>query len=667
MGSSNIIDHIFVTEGIIDYVTASGYMAFQEGCLSDHIMLWIEFDSRKFFGGRGPKIVRPAARDFKYNNTVLREKFITELRGKFEHQNIGKRVHKVAEELSSQRDHHVAIKQYMAIDRDIISSIKGAAKRTVKKNHGYSRSPALSNNSTEVLFWRMILQCKRNKFPLSDRVYTIASRLNIPHDKFVTLTIPKIHSKISKARQIQRQTQDHAKELRIQWLAGAARTKAAEDNDKAEREIQNMIKQMHIVSMHQKLTRITKGSRGGLDYIEVPTGEWYYSTEHNELYHFDHGLFECHVAKKEENSFHSHSSLKVPPSKLVEVTVEKEDDGIAIVGTYIGPIQWRKVVDSEEMESILLERNKKHLQQVAMEEAPPTQPEFRTLFDDYGCGPNSDRVLEGEVTSDLEQFPTVVRTWFQTLKRTEKEKQCHPIDGWITAKEFREAFWKVKENTSSSPSGIHYTFWKCIADDDEISEIMAIMMSLPFVYGFVNERWTYSIDVMLEKVKGLRQIHRLRIIGLVEADFNTALKIFFAKKLIANTESTDLTEEQWARPNRTAMDPALRKLLSFEYSRVMYVTLVFFANDTTACFDRMVPDISAIISRKYGMEKNVLIYRNKVLEELKRSIRTMQGDSKKYYKREHYELPMAGEYQGKLMLPHFGAQSLIHFYAHTNN
>jgi hypothetical protein len=173
------------------------------------------------------------------------------------------------------------------------------------------------------------------------------------------------------------------------------------------------------------------------------------------------------------------------------------------------------------------------------------------------------------------------------------------------------------------------------------------MMSLPFVYGFVNTRWTYSIDVMLEKVKGLRQIHRLRIIDLVEADFNTALKIFFAKKLIANTETTDLTEEQWARPNRTAMDPALRKLLSFEYSRVMYVTLVFFANDATACFDRMVPDISAIIARKYGMEKNVLICRNKVLEELKRMVRTTQGDSKKYYKREHYELPMAGEYQGK--------------------
>ena len=65
--------------------------------------------------------------------------------------------------------------------------------------------------------------------------------------------------------------------------------------------------------------------------------------------------------------------------------------------------------------------------------------------------------------------------------------------------------------------------------------------------------------------KGVRMIHMLRIIGLVEADFNTALKIFFAKKMIQNAERTSLTEEQWGgRPGRTATKPALRKMLAFE-------------------------------------------------------------------------------------------------------
>ena len=43
------------------------------------------------------------------------------------------------------------------------------------------------------------------------------------------------------------------------------------------------------------------------------------------------------------------------------------------------------------------------------------------------------------------------------------------------------------------------------------------------------------------KKEGVRQIHQLRIIGLVEADFNTALKIFFAKQMVTNSERTTLT------------------------------------------------------------------------------------------------------------------------------
>lgn len=73
----------------------------------------------------------------------------------------------------------------------------------------------------------------------------------------------------------------------------------------------------------------------------------------------------------------------------------------------------------------------------------------------------------------------------------------------------------------------HYTIWKAMAELDYCAEFMCIMISLPFLYGFVNNRWKNEIDVMmLEKKKGIRKVHILRIIGLLEADFNTALKFF---------------------------------------------------------------------------------------------------------------------------------------------
>ena len=135
-----------------------------------------------------------------------------------------------------------------------------------------------------------------------------------------------------------------------------------------------------------------------------------------------------------------------------------------------------------------MQRNKRHLQQFSMEGTPPSQESFRRLLDKYGNSPLADKILDDEVTDELDQFPHVIRTWLRQFRRT-KHEGCAPIDGFIYRQDFQEAFKSVQEKTSSSPSGIHYTFWKCIALDDEMSEYMAVMMRLPFVYGFVNDRW----------------------------------------------------------------------------------------------------------------------------------------------------------------------------------
>ena len=47
------------------------------------------------------------------------------------------------------------------------------------------------------------------------------------------------------------------------------------------------------------------------------------------------------------------------------------------------------------------------------------------------------------------------------------------------------------------------------------------------------------------KKMGVRKIHHMRIIGLVEADFNTALEIMFAQKLMWQAEASSITPDQW--------------------------------------------------------------------------------------------------------------------------
>ena len=67
---------------------------------------------------------------------------------------------------------------------------------------------------------------------------------------------------------------------------------------------------------------------------------------------------------------------------------------------------------------------------------------------------------------------------------------------------------------------------------------------------------------MIEKKKGVRQIHTLRLIELLEA---AALNKFFAKNLMTIAESNNsLVDKQWGlRKNRTSTDAAMLKLLTF--------------------------------------------------------------------------------------------------------
>ena len=153
---------------------------------------------------------------------------------------------------------------------------------------------------------------------------------------------------------------------------------------------------------------------------------------------------------------------------------------------------------------------------------------------------------------------------------------------------------------------------------------------------------------MLEKKSGVRQIHQLQIIGLVNVDFNTAQKIFFAKQMIFNSEQTDLTVEQWGGcPDKTGTDPAMRKMLTFEYGRVLMVTIALFANDAVACFDQMVPNLLSLVAMKYGIMPNAMISRNLVMSKIKHGVRTRHGDSLATYCQEPGDAEIAGKTQDK--------------------
>ena len=105
----------------------------------------------------------------------------------------------------------------------------------------------------------------------------------------------------------------------------------------------------------------------------MPTSNWYYSPNTNELYHYDKGVWEAYPAKGTSTKhFHTNHSLKVIPDKPCEVEVRHSKwKGYQIVVSGQNLLTWHHVTECDEIESHLLPWNKHHLQQVATEESPP--------------------------------------------------------------------------------------------------------------------------------------------------------------------------------------------------------------------------------------------------------------------------------------------------------
>ena len=84
--------------------------------------------------------------------------------------------------------------------------------------------------------------------------------------------------------------------------------------------------------------------------------------------------------------------------------------------------------------------------------------------------------------------------------------------------------------------------------------------------------------------------------------------------------------------------------------------MTLFVNDATSCFDRMVPNISTLVTHKYDMK--AMITRNLVVADMEHSVRTKHGDSSGTYQEESKDIKMVGKPKAQVVQAIYGASSL---------
>ena len=204
--------------------------------------------------------------------------------------------------------------------------------------------------------------------------------------------------------------------------------------------------------------------------------------------------------------------------------------------------------------ALLLEQNAEHLRQSTIDGTPFASGPLNQLFGLFGTNDQADAILNSTLDNENLNLSNEVKAWLHELAYLYDDGDPPPIDTTINPPQFFQAVKLCNVNTSASPLGFGYLIWKASGISPLGAQVHSTMMTLPFSRGFAPSRWKQCLEVMLEKDAGNPMIHRLRIIVLLEADFNIALRIIWMRHLFPAAERMGLTNDQWGNRKNEECD-----------------------------------------------------------------------------------------------------------------
>jgi hypothetical protein len=174
----------------------------------------------------------------------------------------------------------------------------------------------------------------------------------------------------------------------------------------------------------------------------------------------------------------------------------------------------------------------------------------------------------------------------------------------MTLENYIEAFNKTKEDTASSPSGIHYVNYKAACESDLLSKVNLLFMVVPFKVGIPLTRWTRSLHCMIQKVSK-PYVTKLRIMQLYEADFNTMLKLMLGRRLMGHSEKYGLNGHQLygSRKGKSTYEALITVRVIYDMARTQRDYLVSMFNDLKGCYDRVRPALNTVATRRIGLPR----------------------------------------------------------------
>ena len=299
---------------------------------------------------------------------------------------------------------------------------------------------------------------------------------------------------------------------------------------------------------------------------------------------------------------------------------------------------WITVVDRDTIEHLLLDWQRIHFEQAS--ETPFSSKEWRHHLEEDETQHN---ILSGRYKKKFDIPDESVCLLQFMKKRTDRV-----ISSAMKFAEFVDFYRKAKETTSSSPSGRHYGHYKALIDGNmEVMRVIFDILTVCLEKGIILERWKNSVTSLIEKIEGKPYLHKFRTIHVVESELQYFSKVIYARRMMKLVEKENIvTDDQYGgRTRRQATSAILNKLMYYSICRQLHMPCAFMDDDAKACYDRVIPNLAEVESRKWGVPYKLAKYTTSILKQQKFHVKTGFGISKQFYSFEDNN-PIFGVGQG---------------------
>jgi hypothetical protein len=263
------------------------------------------------------------------------------------------------------------------------------------------------------------------------------------------------------------------------------------------------------------------------------------------------------------------------------------------------------------------------------EDAPICQGDLRQEFGYLANTDAAQAVLNGEYVPSNPIDPATKDIFSEVAKIRSIIPENH-ISDLITAGDWGRHWMRgVREETSSSESGLHFGHQIAGAHSPLISHAHATQCSILLRRGIHLDRWARGLSVMLEKTRGCTEVSRLRSILLMEADANAINKMILGTRMMETVRKFRLMpDEIFSERNRTADDGTLSKVVLYDLVRQCRRPAGVSSVDADNCFDRVSHAIASLVFQAFGVTAGSTSALLSMIQEMKFFLRTAFGDSR---------------------------------------